>query len=479
MPSSLKPAAIAADPGLIAQLRSIVGDAGLVTDADLQAGYLTDWLGKWHGSSSVIVRPRTTKETADVMALCHEMHLPVVTQGGNTGMSGGATPDLSGGQVLLSMARMDMIRGVDPDNNTMTVEAGVVLSRVQAAAREANRFFPLSLGSEQSCTIGGNLATNAGGVAVLRYGNMRDLVLGLEVVLPDGRIWNGLRALRKDNTGYDLKQLFIGSEGTLGVITAAVLKLHAQPIARATAWVGAETLEALVDLLGRVREAAGDRLVAFEMLSRPSLDLVLAHVVDSRSPLAEPHAFHALIELADTRDDGLASLIEGVLSAALEPDLVQDAVIAQSGAQASAFWRLREGISQAQVRAGKAVKHDIAVPISALPDFCAKAEAALRAYAPDCAIINFGHLGDGNLHYNILLPLQIDSEHLHRETLHLNRIVHDLVQDANGSISAEHGVGQLRRDELRHYKSPIEMEMMRTVKRAFDPDNRMNPGKLL
>jgi len=228
-----------------------------------------------------------------------------------------------------------------------------------------------------------------------------------------------------------------------------------------------------------VREAAGDRLVAFEMLSRPSLDLVIAHVPDSRSPLAGSHAFHALIELADTRDDGLSDQLEGVLSEALEAGQVEDAVIAQSGTQASAFWRLREGISQAQVRAGKAVKHDIAVPISALPDFCARAEAELRAHAPDCAIINFGHLGDGNLHYNILLPLQIDSEHLHRETLHLNRIVHDLVQDANGSISAEHGVGQLRRDELAHYKSPIEMEIMHTIKRAFDPDNRMNPGKLL
>jgi FAD/FMN-containing dehydrogenase len=413
------------------------------------------------------------------MAICQDMQVTVVTQGGNTGMSGGATPDTSGEQVVLSTARMDAIRSVDPVNNTITVEAGVVLSRVQAAAKEVSRFFPLSLGSEQSCTIGGNLATNAGGVAVLRYGNMRDLVLGLEVVLPDGRIWNGLRALRKDNTGYDLKQLFIGSEGTLGVITSAVLKLHAQPIARATAWVGAETLETLVDLLGRVREVAGDRLVAFEMLSRPSLDLVIAHVPDSRSPLPEVHAFHALIELADTRDDGLSEQLEGTLSEALEAGLVQDAVIAQSGAQASAFWRLREGISQAQVRAGKAVKHDIAVPISALPDFCAKAEVALRAYAPDCAIINFGHLGDGNLHYNVLLPPETDSHAAKHETLNLNRIVHDLVQEANGSISAEHGVGQLRRDELGHYKSPIEMEIMRTVKRAFDPNNRMNPGKLL
>ncbi|MEG1769035.1 MAG: FAD-binding oxidoreductase [Comamonas sp.] len=466
-------------PRLLRRLHAAVGDAGLIADGEAKAPYESDWLGKWAGRSSIVVRPASTAETAAVMCICHETHTPVVTQGGNTGMSGGATPDGSGAQVVLSTVRMNAIRAIDPLNNTLTCEAGALLAHVQAAAQQVDRFFPLSLGSEGSCTIGGNLATNAGGIAVLRYGNARELCLGLEVVLPDGRVWHGLRALRKDNTGYDLRDLFIGSEGTLGVITAAVLKLSPRPVARATAWVGARDIDALVALLAQLRAQCGERLVAFEMLSAPSLALILAQVTDVRAPLAGAHAFHALIELADTQGQGLTALLEESLEQALAGDCVQDVALSISGAQAQAFWKIREGISQAQMRAGKAIKHDIALPSSALADFVHQADAALRAVRPDVQVINFGHLGDGNLHYNVLLPLHTPAETLAAATLQFNRIVHDLVAAANGSISAEHGVGQLRRDEMRHYKSDVEFDLMMRIKQSLDPNQIMNPGKLV
>ncbi|MFJ3317629.1 FAD-binding oxidoreductase [Herbaspirillum huttiense] len=464
---------------LIEQLRSIVGDAGLVTAADEQALYVKDWLNKWQGRVAVVVRPADTAQTAEVVRLCHHTHTPIVTQGGNTGMSGGATPDDSGAQVILSTTRMNRIRAVDPINNTMTVDAGVILAHAQEAARAAGRYFPLSLGAEGSCTVGGNLATNAGGIAVLRFGNMRELALGLEVVLPDGRIWNGLRGLRKDNTGYDLRDLFIGSEGTLGVITGAVLKLFSQPHARATAWVGCDSLAQLAELLARTRARCGDRLVAFEMMSAASLALVLQHVTDTRAPLAQPARYNALIELADTEDLGLQSMLEELLGQAMEDALVTDAMLCSNGSQAAALWKIREGISQAQVRAGKVIKHDIALPISAIAEFVDQAERAIAACGLQAEIINFGHLGDGNLHFNVMIPLSSSYEEVRQATLLLNRLVHDLVTEKQGSISAEHGVGQLRRDELRHYKSPLEMELMLRIKQAFDPNLIMNPGKLL
>jgi len=465
---------------LIAQLRAVVGDAGLVTDGDQQAPYLKDWLGKWQGRVAAVVRPANTAEVAEVVRLCHVTHTPIVTQGGNTGMSGGATPDDSGAQVILSTTRMNRIREVDPLNNTMTVDAGVILAHAQQAAREVERYFPLSLGAEGSCTVGGNLATNAGGIAVLRFGNMRELALGLEVVLPDGRIWSGLRGLRKDNTGYDLRDLFIGSEGTLGVITGAVLKLFAQPHARATAWVGADSLERLVELLARTRARCGERLVAFEMMSAASLALVLAQVADTRAPLASPAAYNALIELADTEDSGLQQMLEDVLGQALEDELIGDAMFCTSQTQSAALWKLREGISQAQVRAGKVIKHDIALPISSLAPFTQAAGQAIAGCGIDgCEIINFGHLGDGNLHFNVMIALSSSYDEVQHATQLLNRLVHDLVSKMNGSISAEHGVGQLRRDELKHYKQPLEMELMMRIKQAFDPNLIMNPGKLV
>ncbi|MDR6585750.1 FAD-binding oxidoreductase [Herbaspirillum sp. BH-1] len=464
---------------LIRQLHAIVGDAGLVTEAEAQAPYLKDWLGKWQGRVAVVVRPADTAQTAEVVRLCHLTHTPIVTQGGNTGMSGGATPDDSGAQVILSTTRMNRVREVDPINNTMTVDAGVILAHAQEAARDAGRYFPLSLGAEGSCTVGGNLATNAGGIAVLRFGNMRELALGLEVVLPDGRIWNGLRGLRKDNTGYDLRDLFIGSEGTLGVITGAVLKLFSQPHARATAWVGADSPAQLAELLARTRARCGDRLVAFEMMSAASLALVLQHVTDTRAPLAQATPYNALIELADTEDLGLQAMLEEVLGQALEDETISDAMFCTSGTQAAALWKIREGISQAQVRAGKVIKHDIALPISAIAGFVAQAEALIDDCGLAAQIINFGHLGDGNLHFNVMIPLSSTYEDVKQATLQLNRLVHDLVTGMQGSISAEHGVGQLRRDELQHYKSPLEMELMLRIKQAFDPNLIMNPGKLL
>ena len=472
---------------LLNRLHALVGPAGLVIDADAQAPYLTDWLGKWTGKTTVVVRPANTAETAAVVRLCSETRTPIVTQGGNTGMSGGATPDASGAQVVLSTTRMNRVRAVDPVNNTLTLDAGVILANAQEAARSVDRFFPLSLGAQGSCTVGGNVATNAGGIAVLRYGNTRELVLGLEVVLPDGRIWNGLRGLRKDNTGYDLKGLFIGSEGTLGVITGVVLKLFPRPTSHATAWVGADSLEQLVELLGLMRTRCGERLTAFEMMTAPSLQLVLDQVTDTRAPLATPAPFNALIELSDTGavsdahgdQSGPGALLESALAEAMEAGLVNDAMLSASEAQTMALWKLREGISQAQVRAGKAIKHDIALPISSLASFVAQAEEDVQACLPGASVINFGHLGDGNLHYNVLLPADTDYETLKHRTHDLNAVVHQLVTNYGGSISAEHGVGQLRRDELRIYKSPVEMELMLRIKQAMDPNQIMNPGKLL
>jgi FAD/FMN-containing dehydrogenase len=464
---------------LTLRLMHIVGEEGMLLNPADQEIYVNDWLGKAHGRTVAVVRPRNTTEVSAVMRLCHQSHTPVVPQGGNTGMSGGATPDMSGAQVVLSLNRMKRIHDVDPINNTLTADAGVILADIQQAARKAGRYFPLSLGAEGSCTIGGNLATNAGGTGVLRYGNTRDLTLGLEVVLPDGRVWNGLRALRKDNTGYDLKDLFIGSEGSLGIITGVVLKLFAAPAGRATAWVGAKNLTNVVNLLSRVQEHCGARLSAFEMMSAPSLALVTQHLPGYVSPLDKTFPYYALIELTDTNSLGLQDMLQAVLFAAIEEALIDDCVVAMSEAQSISMWKLREGISLAQVKAGKAVKHDIALPISSLARFATEADQSVHENFPGLPIINFGHIGDGNLHYNVLLPLDVEYEEYAQKTAALNKSIHDLVTQYNGSISAEHGVGTLRRDELRRYKSTVEMDLMIAIKRALDPNQLMNPGKLL
>jgi FAD/FMN-containing dehydrogenase len=461
------------------RLIHVVGEEGVILNPADQEIYVNDWLGKSHGRTVAVVRPRNTAEVSAIMRLCHQSQTPVVPQGGNTGMSGGATPDMSGAQVILSLNRMKRIHEVDPVNNTLTADAGVVLADIQQAARAVGRYFPLSLGAEGSCTIGGNLATNAGGTGVLRYGNTRDLTLGVEVVLPDGRVWNGLRGLRKDNTGYDLKDLFIGSEGSLGIITGVVLKLFAAPAGRVSAWVGAQEMTSVVALLNRLQAACGPRLSAFEMMSASSLALVTRHLDAHVSPLQHTHPYYALIELADTNMSGLQEMLQDALTSATEDGLIDDCVVAMNEAQSVSMWRLREGISMAQVKAGKAVKHDIALPISSLATFVKEADEVVQKSFSEFPIINFGHIGDGNLHYNVLLPLDISYASYNETTIALNKSIHDLVTQFNGSISAEHGVGTLRRDELKRYKSSVEMDLMNAIKRAIDPNQIMNPGKLL
>lgn len=465
---------------LVEELAGIVGTGHVLTAADEQQPYVTDWLGKYRGSALAVVRPGSTQEVCAVLAACDRAGAVVVPQGGHTSLSGGGTPDGSGKAVVLSLTRMNRIREIDPVGNTITVDAGCVLARVQEAARQAGRLFPLSLGAEGSCTIGGNLAANAGGVAVLRYGTMRELTLGLEVVLPDGRLWDGLKALRKDNSGYALRDLFIGSEGTLGVITGAVLKLFPEPRAKATAFVAVPTLEAALGLLSMVRERCGDRLTAFEFMTDVCLDLVMRHVADARGPFSAMPAAAVLVELSDT--DGEAALgerLEGTLVDAVGAGLAQDAVVAQDGTQARAFWRLREGISEALVRAGKAAKHDISVPVAQMAAFVREAEAAVEESAPGARPVVFGHLGDGNLHYNVLRPEAASEEAFAAAVPTLTRRVHELVVRYRGSISAEHGIGQLRVGEMPGCKTPLELELMGALKTLFDPQWRFNPGKLL
>ena len=467
-------------PDLIDTLRGIVGAAHVAdTEADM-AACLSDWRGRYRGNALAVVRPGATSEVAAVVAACAAARVPMVPQGGNTGLCGGATPLVDGRAVVVSLARMKRIRAIDTDNDTLTVEAGCTLAEVQAAADAAGRLFPLALASEGSCMIGGNLSTNAGGVQVLRYGNARDLVLGLEVVLADGRVWSGLRGLRKDNTGYDLKHLFIGAEGTLGIITAAVLKLFPAIRSHATAWVAVPDPQAAVRLLGCLRAECGERVSAFEIVGRPALELVLRHIPGARDPLEDAPPWAVLIELSDAASDAaLSGQLEQAVAIACEQGLATDAVIAASLSQAQALWGLREHLSEAQRIEGVSIKHDVSVPVSRIPEFLERAGAALRERWPDVRIVAFGHIGDGNLHYNLSRPLAADNAQFIAETARVNRIVHDLVHSLGGSISAEHGIGQLKRAELLRYKSSVELEMMRSVKHALDPLGLMNPGKVL
>lgn len=465
---------------LIAELAGVLSEANVLVSEQDQSPFLTDWLGKYRGAARAVIRPGSTEEVAAAMRICARHGAPVVPQGGNTSMSGGATPDPSGKAVVLSLARLNRIRDIDTVGNTITVDAGVVLAKVQQAAEAAGRFFPLSLGAEGSCTIGGNLAANAGGVAVLRYGTMRELTLGLEVVLADGRVWDGLTALRKDNTGYALRDLFIGSEGTLGVITGAVLKLFARPHARASAFVAVENTAAALSLLAAVRDRCGDRLTAFEFMTGECLSLILRHISDARQPLSAMPQAAVLIELSDQDDEpALRERLEAALAESIESGLLPDAAIAQDGTQARAFWRIREGVSEALVREGKAAKHDVSMPVSAMADFVAAADAAVRAVAPGIRPIVFGHLGDGNLHYNLLPAEGQAPEAFAALAPELTRIVHDEIGRRRGSISAEHGIGQLRVSEMPLRKAPLELELMHQLKHLLDPSGLLNPGKLL
>jgi FAD/FMN-containing dehydrogenase len=464
---------------LLTRLAAAVGNAQVLTADVDTAPYLTDWRGRYRGRALAVVRPANTIEVAAVVQACAEAVTPLVAQGGNTGQCGGATPDDTGAAVVVSLGRMNRTRAVDPANATLTVDAGMTLVAVQQAATAAGLYFPLSLAAEGSCSIGGNIATNAGGTAVLRFGNTRELVLGLEVVLADGRIWNGLRGLRKDNTGYDLKQLFIGAEGTLGVITAAVLKLFARPRSRCTALAALARVGDAVDLLHRLKQALGDRLVGFELMSGLTVELSRRHLPGLPDPLPG-HRWYALVEANDSADDtSVATMTEAALAAALEADVIQDATVAQSESQAAGLWTLRENIAEAQRREGPNVKHDISLPVSAIPAFLDEAALQLAAALPGVRFITFGHLGDGNLHYNLAGPVDLPPEEFMGHAALANRIVYDLVAARGGSISAEHGIGQLKRTELARYKSAVEIDLMRRVKQALDPAGLLNPGKVL
>lgn len=470
-------AATSPAPELIKRLQAIVGPGGWVSEAAELDPYLLDQRGWYRGTTPLVVRPASTAQVAEVVRACSEAGVGIVPQGGNTGLVGGAVPD---GQILLSLSRLNRVRALDALGLTVTAEAGCVLADVQAAAAEADLLFPLSLGAEGSCQIGGNLATNAGGTAVLRYGNARDLVLGLEVVLADGRIWNALRRLRKDNTGYDLKQLFLGSEGTLGIITAAVLKLFPRPRHVCTAFAAVTGPEAAVRLLADCRAASGDSISTFEYVDRNCLDLVLRHIPGTRDPLADRYAHHVLVELTSSRThDDLGSLLEGALERGYEKGDVLDATIAASEAQGRQLWRLRETIPEAQRADGAGIKHDVSVPIARVPEFLERAREAVLRELPSALVVAFGHLGDGNIHFNLNQPKDMSREAFMAHMPSINRTVMDIAVDMEGSFSAEHGVGQLKRADLARYKPPVEVDLMRTVKQALDPGGILNPGKVI
>ena len=472
-----RPLAAGAADRLLQDLRAALGEQHVVTADDDLALHVREERGLFVGRAVAAVRPGTTEEVAAVVSTCAASGVPIVVQGGNTGLVGGGVPY---GAVVVSMARMNRVREVDPVNATLTVEAGCILADVQAAAGSVELLFPLSLPSEGSCRIGGNLATNAGGTAVLRYGNARELVLGLEVVLADGRVWNGLKGLRKDNTGYDLRDLFVGSEGTLGIITAAVLKLYPIPRSRATAFIGCGSPEAALDVFARLRSEAGEALVAFEYLPRLAIEIVLRHAPGSVRPLAGDHASYALIEMTSPQSGAdLTGLLENVLSGAMEDGAVEDATITASDAQRAALWNLRERISDTQRFEGGSIKHDVSVPVSRVAEFIGEASRSCESAMPGVRPIAFGHFGDGNIHFNLSQPPGMDKDAFLDSWEMFNRIVHDIVEAMNGSISAEHGIGLIKRDELVHYKDPVALDLMHRLKAALDPANILNPGKVL
>ena len=452
-------------------LGEIVGARNVLTAPEDTKPYFTDWRRQYSANAECVVRPASTSEVSAAIALCAREEIAVVPQGGNTGLVGGSVPTGERREIVLSLARMNRILAIDVLNDTATVEAGCVLAAVQRAADDAGRLFPLSLAAEGSCQIGGNLSTNAGGVNVLRYGTAREQVLGLEVVLPDGRVWNGLRALRKDNTGYDLKQLFLGAEGTLGVITAAVLRLFPKPTATATAWIALDSPRAAVELLGLLRSRVGDRLSAFELISRACLEAVLHHSRDVHDPLGAVHPWYVLAEFGDSgSSELLRERVESALEECAGRGALRDAAIAQSNEQTRGLWRIRETIPEAQFTN---VKHDVSVPVSRIPEFIERIDRELGRIFPEVKIYCFGHVGDGNLHYNV------GPESLMTRREEVSRIVYDALDPFDGSISAEHGLGQLKREEIRRHKDPLELELMHALKRTLDPKGLMNPGKVL
>ncbi len=465
---------------VISKLKALLGSNGYRDDPAGIAPHLVESRDLYHGKTLLVARPRDTAEVAAVVRLCREAAMPIVPQGGNTGLSGGGVPNEDGRNIVLALDRLNRIRRIEPENYSLVAEAGCILAQIQEQARNHDRLFPLSLGAEGSCQIGGNISTNAGGVQVLRYGNMRELVLGLEVVLPDGQIWDGLKSLRKDNTGYDLKQLFIGAEGTLGIVTAASLRLFPLPLEAATALVAIADPAAAMALFNRARGATNDQLSAFELMPRIGLDFAIRHIEGCADPLADRYPNYVLIELTSSSPHSqLDPILEAFLAEQLDNGLVLDAVIAKNRGEAKALWRLREGLVLAQRQEGGSIKHDVSVPVAAIAEFIAEATAAVTARLPGIRPVPFGHVGDGNVHFNLSQPVGADRGEFLARWGEFNRIVHDVVARYHGSISAEHGVGRLRREELGHYKAPVELELMRKIKAALDPEGLMNPGKIL
>ncbi len=467
-------------PETIEAFVRIVGEEHAIRDAQSMTPYLVEWRDRYRGKAALVLKPGETGEVSAILKLANETQTAIVPQGGNTGLVGGQIPFETGSEIVVALERLNRVRNIDLASNCMTVEAGLILALARQVAANAGRLFPLSLASEGSCQIGGVLATNAGGVAVLAYGSARDLALGLEVVLADGTVWNGLKSLRKDNSGYDLRDLFIGSEGTLGIITAAVLRLFPKPAERVTCMAGLSLLEAAPDFFARVLGSAGPALTGFEIMSRTALDFVLCHGNEVRDPLPSPHAWYVLFELSSPRqDETLRQLAETVLDEGLKSREIESAVIASSLAQSEALWRLRELMSEVQKEEGGSIKHDVAVPVARIPEFIARANQLVELMIPGARPVPFGHLGDGNIHYNVSQPLGKDRAIFLSHWDALNAAVHEIVLDLGGSISAEHGIGRMKRDLLPHVKPAIELELMRKIKAAFDPNGILNPGKLL
>ncbi|MDQ4061400.1 MAG: FAD-binding oxidoreductase [Pseudomonadota bacterium] len=467
-------------PDLLSRFSDIVGDRNAISDPEAMRPYLVEWRDRYFGKAALVLRPGSVEEVSAILRLASEARVGIVPQGGNTGLVGGQIPYEHGNELVLSLARLNRIRDVDPEGNTMVAEAGVTLGEARQAADAVDRLFPLSLPSEGTCTIGGNLATNAGGVSVLAYGNTRDLTLGVEVVLADGRLWNGLRRLRKDNTGYDLKDLFVGSEGTLGVITAAALKLLPKPKAVQTAFVGLDSPEAAIDLLNLALAHAGGQLVSFELLPRIGIEFTLRHGAGARDPLQEPHAWYVLLELASGRPNAaLDVLIEALLGEALESGTAADAALAQSLDQRAAFWRLRELMTEVQRYEGGSIKHDVSVPVAKVPDFLRTAIDAVERLIPGSRPVPFGHVGDGNIHFNVSQPVSGDKAAFLDRWEEVSEVVHGIVARYDGSISAEHGIGRMKRHLLPSVKDPVELDLMSHIKSVMDPLGILNPAKLL
>jgi len=468
------------DTALIERFSAIVGEKNALTAPEDLAAYLVEQRDLYHGRTPLVLRPGSAEEVAAIMKLASETKTPVVPQGGNTGLVGGQQPDESGTAIILSLGRMNRIRNLDTVGNLVTLEAGVILKNLQDAVEKAGRLFPLSLGAEGSCQIGGNLGSNAGGTAVLAYGNMRELCLGLEVVLPTGEILNDLRYVKKDNTGYDLKDLFVGSEGTLGVITAAVLKIFPQPKGKGVAYAGLRSPEDVLRLFQLATEHAGPSLTGFELMPRVGVEFTVRHVDGVRDPLESPHDWYVLIDISSSRsEEDARTTLETILTEAFENDIIQDAAIAESVAQAQSFWKMREEMSWAQKPEGGSIKHDISVPVASIPAFIHEANGATLEMIPGARIVCFGHIGDGNLHYNVSQPVGADKEAFLARWHELNHRIHTIVASYTGSISAEHGIGQLKREELAFFKQDVALDLMRRIKSTFDPAGIMNPGKVL